>query len=183
MREYKRPDLELYVRSLGPDVATEDREAVIERLQRLDGEDAIGSYQVRIYGSGLLPKSASARTGVGMKLSHRLFVLKQWAAVNNGDHRHFVVTRDREVGTDPRTHSYVFPQMVLLEYDSTRLQFGTPFEKANRRYTIEEHLDALDPGSRTVLPARQTAVGIEDPVRTGQRNVPVDQRSPSPQRP
>jgi len=172
MDSHTRPDVELCVRSLGPSVSTERRERVVQRLQTLEDEGKIHDYRITIYGDGLLPNVASARSDTGTALYHRLLLLWQWATINDGDHERFVTVR--EIQERRRRQSYVFAPMILLEYDRTRLHFGTPFETSNRVYKIEEHLDAVDPASRTILPARQTAESIEDPVRTGYRNTPSD---------
>lgn len=172
MTRKRKPTVELCVRSLGHSPSWEEREEAIAKLQSLESKGAIADYTVNIYGTGTISGTSSSRTAVGMRLDHRVLILRQWAAINQGSHDHFFAVRDGPTYDAELRDSYVFPPMVLLEFDSTRLAFASPFEKAKRVYSVDEHLDAIDPDSETILVARQTAVDIEDPLRTAQANVP-----------
>lgn len=162
------PTVELFVRSLVTDDGNEKRGRVVERLERMDREDVLSSFRIRVCGDGLVVDSRGRYTERGSPLCHNLMLLAHWEALNDAARRRFCVIRTlRETGNEEE--ALITAPMVLVEYNSTRLSFATPFETEARLHTIEDHLDAIEYEEGETVTTRLRTTEIEDPFRTGLR--------------
>lgn len=142
-----QPRIELYVRSLLPDGAHGRQEAVIDRLERLDAEDAIESFSVIVWGKQIARESAGARTEEGEYILNRVAEFKQWALSNNVSLESFY--QKQTVGNETTDRSYdaiVLPVMGLAEYRDGELRHVAPCSSGDVVHSITERLDRIERG-------------------------------------
>ncbi|PSP52646.1 hypothetical protein BRC95_08695 [Halobacteriales archaeon QS_5_68_33] len=146
--------LELYVRSLLPDGAHGRQEAVIERLERLDAEDAIEGFSVIVWGKQVAPESAGAHTEEGEYILNRVAEFKQWALSNNVSLESFYQRQSVENETSERSYdAMVLPVMGLAEYRDGELVHVAPCTGGTDVHTITDRLDRIERGEPATVDA------------------------------
>ena len=81
-----QPRIELYVRSLLPDGASNRQEAVIEQLQRLDAEDEIADFSVAIcFPQTITEKSAMSSLRFSVSRRSMTASCRSWAPFGTSD--------------------------------------------------------------------------------------------------
>ncbi|WP_276272608.1 HTH domain-containing protein [Haloarcula litorea] len=155
------PRLELYVRSLLPDGASERQEAVIDQLDRLDREDEIEGYNVVVWGKQVAPESAAANTEEGRYVLNRVAEFKQWALSNNVSLESFyqTTTVESEV-TDGAYDAMVLPVMGLAEYNEGELIHVAPCTEGDVVHTIMDRLERIEDGEPPALDQRAADVSV-----------------------
>jgi len=144
----RRPEatlrVELFVRSLAPDTARRQQEAVIERLQRLEERGAVASVDLTVAGQCICPSTVAAETETGRFLLERFEAFSEWASSNDVD---LVGFQDRCVDsslTGETVTGITFPRLCLSVYDGAELQFVAPVAGEGDETTVSEAVDAVE---------------------------------------
>ncbi|WP_225334843.1 HTH domain-containing protein [Halomicrobium urmianum] len=152
MSETPTPHIELYVRSLLPDGAHERQEAVVERLERLEREDAVADFSVIVWGKQIARDSAAAHTEEGRYILNRVAEFKQWALSNNVSLKSFYQTKDVESEVTGESYTtMVLPVMGLAEYQDGELQHVAPCSDGDVVHTIMDRLERLEAGEPSAI--------------------------------
>lgn len=145
-----RPTLELRVRSLAPDGARDELQAVITRLDQLDADGTIEGYVVRVWGKKFCPTTAP-RTEPSRSIHERLVELDEWAARTGLSVAPFFQMRTGRSEIDGTIRaSVVHPMLVLAEYVDDKLRHVSPCTDGESTYPVANHLDALENGDERV---------------------------------
>ncbi|MFB6221536.1 MAG: HTH domain-containing protein [Halolamina sp.] len=137
----------LFVRSLSPNGARAQQDAVIERLEELADRGRLDSYTVRVWGRAVGTLSAGGRTEQGRRILDRVDDFEEWAAANGKSVGSFFETREQAVEfTDETRSALVLPTMALAEYAGGEIRFVTPCTDGQQVYTVPDRVDELDAG-------------------------------------
>ncbi|AWB26490.1 HTH domain-containing protein [Halococcoides cellulosivorans] len=145
------PSLELFVRSLHPQGAHQRQEAILERLEQLEGDDEIESFSVVVWGDQISRESVAARSLKGRYVLNRVAEFQQWALSTNVSLDSFYQTRSSGPESDVETETtIVLPVMGLAEYQDGELVQVSPCTAGETVHTVQDHVDALAAGDRPV---------------------------------
>lgn len=147
VREQTEVRVELYVRSLLPRGAHERQERVIERLERLEAEEAVASFEVEVWGDRVGPSTAAARTSAGRTARGRLETFVEWAQANDRSLRPCFETH--AVASEFTETAYTaieFPLMTLVEYERDDIRHVAPCTDGTTTYTVSDRLRELERG-------------------------------------
>jgi len=137
--------LELYVRTLSPPGARARQEAVLERLQRLDEEDHIDDFYVKVWGKQVDPTTRAADTDQGQFILNRIAEFKQWALAENTTLESFYQTHEQSSSITGEDHTnIVLPKMGLAEYHGSELEQVAPCTTGDDVYSVVDHIDDLE---------------------------------------
>lgn len=153
--------LELYVRTLSPSGARARQEAVLERLQRLEDDDHIDDFYVKVWGKQIDPTARAADTDQGQFILNRIAEFQQWALANNTTLESFYQTHEQSSTITGRDHTnIVLPKMGLAEYHGNELEQVAPCTTGDDVYNVIDHLDELErrlagpsPDQESVVPS------------------------------
>jgi len=150
------PHIELYVRSMLPDGAHERQEDVIDRLDTLEQNDQIASFNVIVWGKQIAPQSAAAGTEEG-----RVAEFKQWALSNNVSFESFYQrTQVDSEATESAYDAMTLPVMGLAEYDGEELAHVAPCTEGDTVHTIVDRLERLEAGQPPALEQERSGVSV-----------------------
>jgi len=136
--------VELFVRSLAPDTARRQQEAVIERLRRLEERGSLGSVELYVAGQCICPSTVAAETETGQFLLDRFEAFREWATSNDVDLAGF---QDRCVDsslTGETVTGITFPRLCLAVYDTTDLHFVAPIAGDDDETTVGEVVQTVE---------------------------------------
>jgi hypothetical protein len=137
--------LELYVRTLSPPGARTRQEQVIKRLQRLEDEDHIDDFYVKVWGRQIDPTTKAAETDQGEFILNRIAEFKQWALANNTTLESFYQTHEQSSSITGQDHTtIVLPKMGLAEYHGSELEQVAPCTDEDDVHSVVNHLDDLE---------------------------------------
>jgi len=155
------PHIELYVRSMLPDGAHERQEDVIDRLDTLEQNDQIASFNVIVWGKQIAPQSAAAGTEEGQFILNRVAEFKQWALSNNVSFESFYQrTQVDSEATESAYDAMTLPVMGLAEYDGEELAHVAPCTEGDTVHTIVDRLERLEAGQPPALEQERSGVSV-----------------------
>ncbi|QGA84083.1 HTH domain-containing protein [Halomicrobium sp. LC1Hm] len=136
--------VELFVRSLAPDTARGQQEAIIERLQRLEERGAVASVDLYVAGRCICPSTVAAETETGQFLLERFEAFSEWAASNDVA---LVGFRDRCVDsslTGETVTGITFPRLCLSVYEGANLRFVAPIAGDGDQTTVSDSVKVFE---------------------------------------
>jgi len=136
--------LELFVRSLAPETARPQQEAVIERLRDLNDADEIADTELYVTGDCICPSTGAAETETGRFLLDRYEAFEEWADENGVE---LVGFRDRCVDsslTGETVTGIQFPRLTLAVFADERLRFVAPVIRNGTETTVADAQDEIE---------------------------------------
>lgn len=134
----------LYVRSLVPAGSREQQSAVLERLDALDAEGAVASYDVHVWGKRAPASATEARTEAGEYAAERVSRFREWADANGVSVASTFELREVDGAfTGESYRSVVLPTFLLAEYRGDELACVTPHRDGDQVRTVADRLGRL----------------------------------------
>ena len=135
--------VELFVRSLCPDDATQQQNYVIDRLQALEEAGRIEDLSILIWGRRIEPRLAQ-RTAEGRYLLERLSMFEQWerdsdASLDAFDWQHPVTN----MVSDESVNVITLPTLALAEYVDSDLQHVAPCMRDGTAHRVADRVSRL----------------------------------------
>jgi hypothetical protein len=118
--------LELFVRSLAPDTARAQQEAIIERLQRLSEVELVDTTDIYVTGDCVCPSTVAAETQAGRFLLNRYAAFRSWAEQTDAE---LVGFREKCVDSSMAGGTVTgirFPRLLIAVFADDTLQFVAP---------------------------------------------------------
>jgi len=137
-----RPRVELFLRSLAPETARAEQDDLIERLQWLEADGRLRTFEVHVCGACLCPSTAAADTDTGRFLLARFEQFESWAAERD---RSLVGVRRRCVESSlagDTVSGLSLPRMTLAEFVDGEVRFVAP-SAGSSTTTVRDRLDVL----------------------------------------
>ncbi|MEF8785320.1 MAG: HTH domain-containing protein [Haloarculaceae archaeon] len=139
-----RPSIELFVRSLSPNGAAQQQEAILSRLDRLDERGVVDDYTVTIWGERIVPESLAAQTDTGREMRETVEQFRTWADERGVSlDRFFTDQTIHSAITGDRYSATALPVFAMAEYEDGELRSVTPHERDEGTLTVEDRLEAL----------------------------------------
>lgn len=136
--------VELLTRSLSSVGARPQQERVVDYLEALKHDERINSYTITVWGAGISPESASARTETGRAILKIVEELNQWAQQHDLSFPAPFETREiSSMITDERDMVISFPTMCLVVREGTRLRCVAPWVADTLTHSLRDCLDEL----------------------------------------
>ena len=137
------------MRSLSPRGARLQQERVLDRLERLRRDSCIDSFTVTVWGTGVSPTSAIARTEAGQATLETIDELQQWAQQNDLSFPAGFKPRKIVSMLDDERDTFIpFPTMCLAVREGNELQCVAPCVNDMLTHSIRDCLDELVVGER-----------------------------------
>ncbi|EMA44778.1 hypothetical protein C449_08974 [Halococcus saccharolyticus DSM 5350] len=145
MRKYERNcTAELFVRSLAPTGAHPQQERVLDRIEALQQEGQIASASVTVWGNGIAPESATARTETGQVILETVAEFTRWASRNDRSFPSAFDERERTSMIDGDHRTMIpFPTMCLAIRDGDELQCVAPCSGDGLTHSVHDCLNEL----------------------------------------
>ena len=138
----------LFVRSLSPEGARAEQEAVIERLRALRDRGVLADLSLTIWGSRLRPTSAR-RTATGREILDTIDRLEAWADRQDPPRSLCLDSRTvRSTITGERETEFVLPLLCLAVSENGRLQCVAPWHEGEAVHSVTDCLDAISDPAR-----------------------------------
>jgi hypothetical protein len=136
--------LELFVRSLAPETARPQQEAVFERLRGLADSEAVAATDVYVTGDCVCPSTVAAQTETGQFLLERYEAFESWTTANDAE---LVGFRNRCVDssmTGETVTGIEFPRLCLAVYADETLLLVAPVVTGGGKTTIADVQDEIE---------------------------------------
>ncbi|EMA29969.1 HTH domain-containing protein [Haloarcula japonica] len=135
--------VELFVRSLCPEDATQQQHYVLDRLQALEDAGRIEELSILIWGRRIEPQLAQ-RTAKGRHLLERLSMFEQWerdsdASLDAFDWQHPVTN----MVSDESVNVITLPTLALAEYADGALQHVAPCTRDGTVHRVADRVSHL----------------------------------------
>jgi hypothetical protein len=135
--------VELFVRSLCPEDATQQQNDVLDQLQALEEAGCIEDLSILIWGRRIEPRIAQ-RTAEGRHLLERLSMFEQWereadASLDAFDWQHPVTN----IVSDESVNVITLPTLALAEYVDGDLRHVAPCRRDGRVYRVTDRISRL----------------------------------------
>ncbi|MFY4814749.1 HTH domain-containing protein [Haloarcula sp. AONF1] len=134
--------LELFVRSLAPETARPQQEAVIERLRDL--ADEVADTELYVTGDCVCPSTVAAETETGRFLLDRYEAFEEWADESGVE---LVGFRNRCVDssmTGETVTGIQFPRLTLAVFADDQLRFVAPAIRNGTETTVADAQDEIE---------------------------------------
>ena len=154
-----RRSIELFVRSLAPNGATQQQEAILSRLDQLDERGVVDNYTVTIWDERIVPESLAAQSGTGREIGETVDQFQAWADERDVSlDRFFIDQTIHSAITGDRYSAIALPVFALAEYEDGELRSVTPHERDKGTLTVEDRLELL--GEQATRKDGQSAVPV-----------------------
>lgn len=135
--------VELFVRSLCPEHATQQQHDVLDRLQALEDAGRIEELSILIWGHRLEPRLAQ-RTAEGRHLLERLSMFEQWerdsdVSLDAFDWQHPVTN----LVSDESVSVITLPTLALAEYVDGDLDHVAPCTRGRTVHRVTDRVNRL----------------------------------------
>lgn len=135
--------VELFVRSLCPEDATQQQNDVLDQLQALEEAGRIEDLSILIWGRRIEPRIAQ-RTAEGRHLLERLSMFEQWereadASLDAFDWQHPVTN----MVSDESVNVITLPTLALAEYVDGDLRHVAPCRRDGTVYRVTDRISRL----------------------------------------
>jgi len=118
--------LELFVRSLAPETARPQQEAVIERLRALADAETVTDTELHVTGDCVCPSTVAAETETGRFLLDRYEAFTEWADDADAELLGFQDRCVESSMTGQTVTGIQFPRLILAVYVDDTLQMVAP---------------------------------------------------------